>query len=102
MELGVLHSDRKVGFWHIASFRCAAELGRYGGIADIEWDAPQSPIYEKLPPRAPCHGDVMRRLSEVTLLHRLPDALPVRNINITAPPFGCWERITCRNVISLA
>jgi len=26
----------------IASFRCAVELGRYRGTADIEWDAPQS------------------------------------------------------------
>ena len=25
-----------VCFWPIASFGCAAELGRYGGIADIE------------------------------------------------------------------
>jgi hypothetical protein len=25
-----------VAVWHIASFRCAAEFGRYPGIADIE------------------------------------------------------------------
>jgi hypothetical protein len=24
-----------VSFWHIASFRCAAEFGRYPGIADF-------------------------------------------------------------------
>jgi hypothetical protein len=26
--------------WHIASFRCAAEFGRYRGIADIDQAAP--------------------------------------------------------------
>src|SRR5216684_3325657 len=26
--------------WHIASFRCAAEFGRYRGIADIDRAAP--------------------------------------------------------------
>ena len=31
-----------VRLWHIASFRCAAELGRYAGTADVEWDAPLS------------------------------------------------------------
>jgi hypothetical protein len=29
--------------WHIASFRCAAEFGRYRGIADIEKAAPIKP-----------------------------------------------------------
>src|SRR5450759_1999014 len=27
-------------YWHIASFRCAAEFGRYRGIADIDQAAP--------------------------------------------------------------
>jgi len=26
----------KVRKWHFASFRCATEFGRYGGIADID------------------------------------------------------------------
>jgi hypothetical protein len=26
--------------WHIASFRCDAEFGRYRGIADIDENAP--------------------------------------------------------------
>jgi hypothetical protein len=26
--------------WHIASFRCAAEFGRYWGIADVDQAAP--------------------------------------------------------------
>ena len=25
----------RVSFWHIESFRCAAEFGRYRGIADM-------------------------------------------------------------------
>jgi len=29
-----------VRLWHIATFRCAAEFGRYRGIADIEQAAP--------------------------------------------------------------
>ena len=29
-----------VDFWHIATFRCAAEFGRYLGIADIEQAVP--------------------------------------------------------------
>jgi hypothetical protein len=29
--------------WHIASFRCDAEFGRYRGIADIEQAAPTIP-----------------------------------------------------------
>jgi hypothetical protein len=28
-----------VAYWPIPSFRCAADLGRYRGIADIEQDA---------------------------------------------------------------
>jgi hypothetical protein len=28
------------GSWHIASFRCVAELGCYRGIADIDQAAP--------------------------------------------------------------
>jgi len=28
------------GFWHIASFRCDAEFGRYRAIADIDQAAP--------------------------------------------------------------
>jgi hypothetical protein len=27
---------RDVGSWHFATFRCAAEFGRYRGITDIE------------------------------------------------------------------
>jgi hypothetical protein len=30
-----------VAYWHIATFRCDAELGRYRGIADIEQAAPK-------------------------------------------------------------
>jgi hypothetical protein len=29
-----------VAFWHIASFRCDAEFGRYRGIADLKQPAP--------------------------------------------------------------
>ncbi len=29
-------SDWEFWSWHIASFHCAAEFGRYRGIADIE------------------------------------------------------------------
>jgi hypothetical protein len=33
-----------VAFWHIATFRCDAELGRNRGIADIEQDAPMKTV----------------------------------------------------------
>ena len=33
-QLGAVHT------WHIASFRCAAEFGRYWGIADVDQAAP--------------------------------------------------------------
>lgn len=29
-----------VDFWHIATFRCAAEFGRYPGMMDIDQAAP--------------------------------------------------------------
>jgi hypothetical protein len=36
-------SGREVRSWHIASFRCPAEFGRYRGIADIDQTAPIKP-----------------------------------------------------------
>jgi hypothetical protein len=31
---------RNVGYWHVATFRCAAGFGRYRGMAAIEQAAP--------------------------------------------------------------
>jgi len=43
-------SARNVRYWHIASFRCAAEFARYRSIADIGQARTQSSsIYEYAP-----------------------------------------------------
>jgi hypothetical protein len=34
------NANANVGYWHIASYRCGAEFGRYQGIADIDQAAP--------------------------------------------------------------
>ena len=38
-----------VCLWHIASFRCAAEFGRYRGITDIEQTTAIKLLYEYAP-----------------------------------------------------
>ena len=38
-----------VAYWHIATFRCTAEFGRYRGIADIDQAAPIKLDYECAP-----------------------------------------------------
>jgi hypothetical protein len=43
------HCPANVGQWHIASFRCGAEFGRYQGTADIDQAAPIKLDFEYTP-----------------------------------------------------
>jgi hypothetical protein len=42
IDSGPICAPAHDGFWHIATFRCDAELGRYRGIADIRVKPHQS------------------------------------------------------------
>jgi hypothetical protein len=36
LEIDSFNPSRDVSYWHIATFRCGAEFGRYRSIADID------------------------------------------------------------------